>query len=67
MKICRNLGKLEMISLRLFICETHSIGQYDFQHLKIPRKPAWSRSMTPEEVDKREREAFLQWRREIAV
>jgi len=39
---------------------------FDYTHLKIPRKPAWTREMTAEQVDRRETEAFLQWRREIA-
>lgn len=39
---------------------------YDYKHLKIPRKPAWNRDMTGEEVDRREKDAFLAWRRDIA-
>mmetsp|Transcript_21545 Transcript_21545/g.31305 ORF Transcript_21545/g.31305 Transcript_21545/m.31305 type:complete len:753 (-) Transcript_21545:167-2425(-) len=46
--------------------QTLSMAQYDFEHLKIPRKPSWTKDMTAEEVDMREREAFLNWRREIA-
>ncbi|MCO5597342.1 hypothetical protein L7F22_051418 [Adiantum nelumboides] len=34
--------------------------------LKIPRRPKWHSSMTPEELDIRERQSFLSWRREIA-
>jgi hypothetical protein len=44
-----------------------SITNFDYEHLKIPRKPAWSRSMTAEQVERNERDAFLEWRREIAV
>jgi hypothetical protein len=47
--------------------QTLTLGQYDYEHLKIPRKPAWKREMTAEEIDMRERDAFLLWRREIAV
>lgn len=47
--------------------QTLSLGQYDYEHLKIPRKPAWTKDMTAADIDRREREAFLQWRREIAV
>lgn len=34
--------------------------------LRIPRRPAWSRDMTAEQVDQQEREAFLAWRRDLA-
>lgn len=37
------------------------------QHLKIPRRPAWDSSTTPEELDKMERESFLEWRRALAL
>lgn len=47
--------------------QTLTLGQYDYEHLKIPRKPAWTKEMTAVDIDRREREAFLQWRREIAV
>lgn len=47
--------------------QTMVLDQYDFESLRIPRKPAWSRDMTGEQVDKNERAAFLSWRREIAT
>jgi hypothetical protein len=34
--------------------------------LRIPRRPRWSRNMTPDQLDAHEREAFLKWRRELA-
>ena len=45
----------------------NSSQDYDFQHLKIPRKPAWTTSMTADEVDRREKNEFLNWRRYIAA
>jgi large subunit GTPase 1 len=36
-------------------------------HLSVPRKPAWNLTMSAEEVDRREKDAFLIWRRNIAV
>lgn len=39
---------------------------FHFSQLSIPRKPSWSLDMTAEEVDRREKNAFLQWRRNIA-
>ena len=41
--------------------------EFDYDHLKIPRKPAWTREMTADDVDRREKDAFLEWRREVAV
>lgn len=40
--------------------------QFDVEHLQIPRKPHWTKDMTPEEVDRNEKDTFLQWRRDIA-
>jgi hypothetical protein len=51
----------------LLVFSMCSMGQFDYKHLKIPRKPAWTREMTAEEIDRQEKEAFLLWRREIAV
>ena len=36
------------------------------KQLQIPRRPAWSDEMPAEELHRREKEAFLEWRREIA-
>jgi hypothetical protein len=46
--------------------QKYSSSDYDFQHLRIPRKPSWTTSMTAEEVDANERNDFLKWRRLIA-
>ena len=40
---------------------------YTCRRLKIPRRPQWSETQTPEEVDAQERRAFLQWRRALAA
>lgn len=34
--------------------------------LRIPRRPAWDKTMSSEELDQRERESFLEWRRDLA-
>lgn len=34
--------------------------------LRVPRRPPWTRSMTKEEIDAQEREAFNDWRRGLA-
>lgn len=46
--------------------QSMNIDQYEYEHLPVPRKPAWSRSMTAEQVDENERIAFVNWRRRIA-
>ncbi|KAI1753393.1 hypothetical protein F4782DRAFT_497942 [Xylaria castorea] len=48
--------------------ERNVIGKQD-QHrgrLTVPRRPKWDASTTPEELDHRERESFLLWRRGLA-
>lgn len=42
-------------------------GPMDARGLQIPRRPKWSKDMTPEELSERERESFLEWRRKIAM
>ncbi|EDQ84408.1 uncharacterized protein MONBRDRAFT_34721 [Monosiga brevicollis MX1] len=37
------------------------------KYLRIPRRPAWTRDMSAEELQQIERESFLNWRRELAV
>lgn len=34
--------------------------------LRVPRRPAWTKTMTAVEVDKQEKVAFLEWRRSLA-
>ncbi|KAM7186089.1 large subunit GTPase 1 [Rhypophila sp. PSN 637] len=34
--------------------------------LTVPRRPKWDSTTTPEELDRRERESFLNWRRGLA-
>ncbi|KAJ1428875.1 hypothetical protein B484DRAFT_449656 [Ochromonadaceae sp. CCMP2298] len=42
-----------------------TFSAFDAEQLSIPRKPAWNREMTAEDVDRNEKGAFLRWRREI--
>ncbi|KAJ7786125.1 hypothetical protein B0H16DRAFT_1401155 [Mycena metata] len=34
--------------------------------LRVPRRPAWTKSMTPAELEQQEKTAFLDWRRGLA-
>ncbi|KNZ75676.1 Large subunit GTPase 1, partial [Termitomyces sp. J132] len=36
------------------------------ERLRVPRRPAWTKKMTAEELDKQEKTAFLDWRRGLA-
>ncbi|KAI8952745.1 hypothetical protein F4801DRAFT_203306 [Xylaria longipes] len=48
--------------------ERNVVGKQN-QHrgkLTVPRRPKWDASTTPEELDQRERESFLLWRRGLA-
>jgi len=46
--------------------QTMNVSNFNYEHLPVPRKPDWDRRMTAEVVDKNERDAFLNWRRDIA-
>lgn len=39
---------------------------FAFHELSVPRRPEWDERTTAAELDKREKEAFLEWRRAIA-
>ena len=54
---CRLAGRVKL----------HVTAQDRHAHrLRIPRRPAWDRGTSPEELDVRERAAFLAWRRDLA-
>ena len=40
---------------------------FEFHELAVPRRPKWDKSTTPAQLDQNEKEAFLQWRRAIAI
>ncbi len=40
---------------------------FEFRELAVPRRPKWDHNTTPEQLDQNEKDAFLQWRRAIAV
>jgi large subunit GTPase 1 len=39
---------------------------YEYENVPIPRRPYWDSATTPEELQRNERDAFLEWRRFIA-
>lgn len=42
-------------------------SRFAFKELSVPRRPKWDESTTPAELDRNEKEAFLNWRRKIAM
>ena len=36
------------------------------ERLRVPRRPSWDKHMTPQQLDRQEKDAFLEWRRGIA-
>lgn len=36
------------------------------ERLRVPRKPPWTKGMTTAQLDRQEKDAFLDWRRELA-
>ncbi|OQS04335.1 large subunit GTPase 1 [Thraustotheca clavata] len=43
------------------------VPEMDFSEMKIPRRPSWDSTTTAAELNMRERESFLNWRRDIAM
>ncbi|KAF8475946.1 hypothetical protein BDZ91DRAFT_710636 [Kalaharituber pfeilii] len=46
--------------------KTLSKHKAHLNHLTVPRRPLWDSTTTPEELDRLEKEAFLNWRRGLA-
>jgi large subunit GTPase 1 len=44
-----------------------AIQRTEYQPLSIPRRPAWNREMSKEELHEAENENFLKWRRDLAI
>jgi large subunit GTPase 1 len=40
--------------------------QENKQRLRVPRRPEWHKDMSKEELERRERGSFLEWRRGVA-
>lgn len=38
-----------------------------FAEMKVPRRPQWNNSMTAEDLNRLEKEKFMEWRRDIAM
>ncbi|KAE9009999.1 Large subunit GTPase 1 [Phytophthora fragariae] len=47
--------------------EKHLMPEMTFAEMKVPRRPQWTASTTAEELNRLEKESFLEWRRDIAV
>ncbi|KAF0696813.1 Aste57867_12475 [Aphanomyces stellatus] len=43
------------------------LPEMDFKEMKVPRRPHWDETTTAQELNLRERESFLSWRRDLAL
>uniref|UniRef100_A0AAV1VCP5 G domain-containing protein n=1 Tax=Peronospora matthiolae TaxID=2874970 RepID=A0AAV1VCP5_9STRA len=43
------------------------VPEMTFTEMKVPRRPKWDASTTAEELNRLEKESFLEWRRDIAL
>ncbi|TYZ61527.1 hypothetical protein PybrP1_006851 [[Pythium] brassicae (nom. inval.)] len=41
--------------------------EMSFTEMKVPRRPSWDASTTPDELNRKEKESFMAWRRDIAL
>ena len=39
----------------------------EFTEMKVPRRPTWDENTTAVELNEREKDAFLEWRRDLSV
>jgi large subunit GTPase 1 len=46
---------------------SRAASKFAFKELSVPRRPAWDETTSAAELDMRERESFLEWRRAIAL
>jgi len=46
--------------------DQHVKPSFVFNELSVPRRPSWDESTTAQELDVKEKESFLEWRRAIA-
>ena len=67
LRVHQNDAVLVLPTVRSATLQTITSAQFEIDQLHIPRKPAWSVKMTAEEVDRNEKDAFLQWRRDLAT
>ncbi|KZT35631.1 P-loop containing nucleoside triphosphate hydrolase protein [Sistotremastrum suecicum HHB10207 ss-3] len=47
--------------------ETVQKHQKNKEKLRVPRRPRWTKDLTAEQLERQERDAFLEWRRGLAV
>jgi large subunit GTPase 1 len=59
-------AKREEASKKITWSDQPVIDPFAFQELSVPRRPLWDETTTPEELDKSEKDSFLDWRRAIA-
>ncbi|KAL3657327.1 hypothetical protein V7S43_017834 [Phytophthora oleae] len=43
------------------------VPEMTFAEMKVPRRPKWDKSTTAEELNRLEKESFMEWRRDIAM
>lgn len=41
--------------------------EMSFTEMKVPRRPEWDAATTAAELNRREKESFMEWRRDIAM
>lgn len=60
-------GAVEAIDIERAEEERREAERRSAHRLRIPRRPQWSPSTTPDELETAERSSFLEWRRDLAA
>jgi large subunit GTPase 1 len=55
------------VDMKDYTAAASQAAKFDFKELSVPRRPKWDKNTTPQELDRNEKESFLNWRRKIAV
>ncbi|OBZ79926.1 Large subunit GTPase 1 [Grifola frondosa] len=56
----------ERRNVKIISAPTLRKHQENKQRLRVPRRPSWTKDMTTAELDRQEKDAFLDWRRGLA-
>jgi large subunit GTPase 1 len=57
----------EMSQMPELVTDRRDVEAMQFVNLRVPRRPQWDSNTSAEELDRMEKDSFLDWRREIAM
>jgi hypothetical protein len=58
---------LGLLTISLCRRRNEPVPEMVFAELKVPRRPQWDATTTAEDLNRMEKESFMEWRRDIAM